>query len=164
MWDATGRTQGLLWGRDPLCRQDSEGTGAQAPRHPHRRFPGTFTGHPPYSVRKIRDLGMETREIPTNPYSAGVLGTVDQGKAVGATSWRGGLPAIHLVSTPDPNPGCAPRREVAAPVMCTPFVQCMVCEVGVQPTLASGGMLASALLAAVLCTAVAKRFLATAVE
>ena len=65
---------------------------------------------------------METREIPANPYSAGVLGTADQG----ATSWRGGLPAMHLVSTPDPNPGRAPRRDVVAPVMCTPGAQCMV--------------------------------------
>jgi hypothetical protein len=81
-----------------------------------QRHPGApsaaFTGHPPYSVRKVRDLGMKTREIPTNPYSAGVLGTADQGKAVGATSWRGRLPAMHLVSTPDPNPGRAPRRHL----------------------------------------------------
>ena len=112
LWDTKGLTRGLLWGGDPLCRQVREGTGAEAPRRPLRRFPGTFTGHPPYSVRKVRDLGMETREIPANPYSAGVLGTADQGKAVGATSWRGRLPAMHLVSTPDPNPGRAPRRDV----------------------------------------------------
>ena len=31
---------------------------------------------------------METREIPTKAYSAGILGAADQGKAVGATSWR----------------------------------------------------------------------------
>jgi hypothetical protein len=87
--------------------------GAEAPKHPLRRFPDTFTDHPPYSVRKVRDFGMETREIPTNPFAAGILGASDQGKAVGATSWR--LPAMHLVSTPDPNPGSVPQREVAAP-------------------------------------------------
>jgi hypothetical protein len=90
LWDAKDRTRGLLWRGDPLCRQVREGTGAEAHRRPLRRFPGTFTGHPPYSVRKARDLGMETREIPTNPYSAGVLGTADQGKAVGATTGAGG--------------------------------------------------------------------------
>ena len=126
LWDTKGLTRGLLWGGDPLCRQVREGTGAEAPRRPLRRFPGTFTGHPPYSVRKVQDLGMETREIPANPYSAVVLGTADQGKAVGATSWRGRLPAMHLVSTPDPNPGRAPRRDVAVPVMCTPGAQCTV--------------------------------------
>ena len=59
----------------PLCRQVREGTGAEAPRDPLRLFPGTFTGHPLYSVRKVRDLGMETCEILTNPYSAAILAT-----------------------------------------------------------------------------------------
>ena len=36
--DAKDRTRGLLWGGDPLCRQVREGTGAEAPRHPLRRF------------------------------------------------------------------------------------------------------------------------------
>ena len=78
--------RGASYGGDPLCRQVREGTGAEAPRRPLRRFPGTFTGHPPYSVRKVRDLGMETREIPMNPYSVGILGAADQGKEAGATS------------------------------------------------------------------------------
>jgi len=66
------------------CR---EGTGAEAPRHPLRLFPGTFTGHPPYSVRKVLDLGMETRAISANSYSEGIL-VANQGKEVGSTSWR----------------------------------------------------------------------------
>ena len=103
MWDAKDRTRGLLWRGDPLCRQVREGTGAEAPRRPLRRFPGTFTGHPPYSVRKVRNLGMETRA--PNPYSAGVLGTADQGKAVEATSWHGRLPAMHFVSHRIPTRG-----------------------------------------------------------
>jgi hypothetical protein len=47
---------------------------------------------------------METRETPANPYSAGVLGAANQGKAVGATSWRGRLPASgcpRYRATPD---------------------------------------------------------------
>jgi hypothetical protein len=118
--------RGASYGGETLCVARSER--AREQRHPGapRRFPGTFTGHPPYSVRKARDLGMETREIPTNPYSAGVLGTADQGKAVGATIWYGRLPAMHHVSTPDPNPGRAPRRDVSVPVMCTPGAQCTV--------------------------------------
>jgi len=83
--------RGASYGGETLFfRQVREGTGAEAPRRPLRRFPGTFTGHPPYSVRKVRDLGMETRKIAVNPYSAGVLGTTNQGKAVGATSCVGG--------------------------------------------------------------------------
>ena len=50
LWDAKGRTRGLLWRGD---RKVKQGTGAQAPRRPLRRFPGTFTRHPPYSVRKV---------------------------------------------------------------------------------------------------------------
>jgi hypothetical protein len=53
----------------------------------------------------------------------GILGVADQGKALGATSWRRRLPAMHLVSISDPNPGRAPQREVAAPVMCMPTDQ-----------------------------------------
>jgi hypothetical protein len=41
LWDAKDRTRGFLWGGDPLCRQVREGTGAEAPRRPLRRFPGT---------------------------------------------------------------------------------------------------------------------------
>jgi len=47
LWDAKDRTRGFLWGGDPLFRQVREGTGAEAPRRPLRRFPGTFTRHPP---------------------------------------------------------------------------------------------------------------------
>jgi hypothetical protein len=104
LWDAEDRTRGLLWRGlgDPLCRQVREGTGVEAPRRPLRRFPGTYTGHPLYSVRKVRDLGMDSQNTGESliPYSGpgGVLGT-DQGKAVGATSlsWRGRLP-MHLVA------------------------------------------------------------------
>ena len=46
---------------------------------------------------------METRA--PNPYSAGVLGTADQGKAVEATSWHGRLPAMHFVSHRIPTRG-----------------------------------------------------------
>jgi hypothetical protein len=45
---------------------------------------------------------METREIPMNPYSVGILGAADQGKEAGATSKRKRLPVMHLVLTPDP--------------------------------------------------------------
>jgi hypothetical protein len=72
---------------------------------------------------------------------------------VGATSWRGRLPVMHLVSIPDPNPGRVPRREVAAPVTCTAHQLFSTLhesdrKVGVLSTLVSGGMLAPALLAA----------------
>jgi hypothetical protein len=102
LWDAKDRTRGLLWRRDPLGRQVSEDSrGIQAPSPP---LSWHFHRPPPYSVRKVRDLGMETRVIPTNPYSAGVLGAANQGKAVGATSWRGRLPASgcpRYRATPD---------------------------------------------------------------
>ena len=51
----------------PLVSPGQKGHGCrctQAP-YPLRCLPGTVTGHPPYSVRKVRDLGMETREIVT---------------------------------------------------------------------------------------------------
>jgi hypothetical protein len=70
---------------------------------------------------------------------------------------------MHLVSTPDPNPGCAPLREVAASVKGSP-IESTVLEVCVQPTLAQVGMLAPALLAAPCRTTVVKRFLSTRVE
>ena len=47
------------------------------------------------------------------------------GQSSGSHELRGRLPAMHLVSTPDPNPGRAPRLDVVAPVMCTPVPQCM---------------------------------------
>jgi hypothetical protein len=60
LWDAEDRTRGLLWRGlgDPLCRQVREGTGVEAPRRPLRRFPGTYTGHPLYSVRKVLRHGL----------------------------------------------------------------------------------------------------------
>lgn len=63
MWDATGRTRGLLWGGYPLCRQ-ARGCELCAADDTHCRSPGTFTGRPLCSVRKAKDLGMETREVP----------------------------------------------------------------------------------------------------
>lgn len=63
MWDATGRTRGLLWGGYPLCRQ-ARGCELCAADDTLCRSPGTFTGRPLCSVRKTKDLGMETREIP----------------------------------------------------------------------------------------------------
>ena len=71
---------------------------------------------------------------------------------------------MHLVSTPDPNPGCAPRRETAASVRGTPITQCTVSGLDVWPTLTSVGMLASALLAAAWRTTVVERLLAASVE
>jgi hypothetical protein len=53
--DAKDRTRGLLWRGDPLCRKVRKGMRAEAPRHPLRRFPVTFTGHPPDPVRKVRN-------------------------------------------------------------------------------------------------------------
>ena len=63
MWDATGRTRGLLWGGYPLCRQ-ARGCELCAADDTHCRSPSTFTGRPLCSVRKAKDLGMETREVP----------------------------------------------------------------------------------------------------
>jgi hypothetical protein len=162
LWDATDRTRGLLWGGDPLCRQVREGTGAEAPRHPLRRFPGTFTGHPPCSVCKVRDLGIETREMPTIPYSAGILGTTYQGKAVGATSclWR--LPAMHLVSTPDPNPGRDPRQRCRYLLKARQNSEHIIGGRSAHPF--DGWHVAPALLAAACCTTVVKRFLAASME
>ncbi len=71
---------------------------------------------------------------------------------------------MHLVSTPDPNPGRAPRQEMAASVKGTPVIQCTVSGLGVRPTLTSVGMLASALLAAAWRTTVVERLLAASVE
>jgi hypothetical protein len=110
-------------GGRPFVSPGQRGHGCRGTQAPSPPLPGTFTGQPPYSVRKgleVRDLGIETREMPTNLISTGILGAADQGKAVGATSWRARLPAMHLVSTPDPNPGRATQREVAAFVKGTP--------------------------------------------
>ena len=49
---------------------------------------------------------METREIPTNPYSAGILGAARHKRETARDASR---------VTPDPNPGRVPQREVAAP-------------------------------------------------
>ena len=71
---------------------------------------------------------------------------------------------MHLVSTPDPNPGRAPRREMAASVRGTPIIQRTVLGLCVRPTLTSVGMLAAALLAAAWHTTVVKRLFTAAVE
>ena len=67
---------------------------------------------------------------------------------------------MHLVSTPDPNPGRAPRLEMAASVRGTPIIQCTVLGLGVRPTLSSAGMIASVLLTDTWYTTVVKGFLA----
>ena len=41
----------------------------------------------------------------------GLIGVIDQDHVVGAMNGRTGLCAIPFMSTPDPNPGRAPRRE-----------------------------------------------------
>ena len=71
---------------------------------------------------------------------------------------------MHLVSTPDPNPGRAPRREVEACIRGTPIIQCTVLGLGVRPTLSLVGMLTSTLLAAVWHATVVNRLLAALVE
>jgi hypothetical protein len=48
--------------KGPLCCHVRKGTGAEAPRLPLSHFPGTFTGHPPYSVRKVRDLATSAHQ------------------------------------------------------------------------------------------------------
>ena len=57
--------RGASYGGETLCVARSART-AEASRHPLRLFPGTFTGHPPYSVRKVRDLGF--------PFSLSIMG------------------------------------------------------------------------------------------
>ena len=44
--------------RRPFVSPGQIGTGVEAPRRPLRRFPGTYTGHPLYSVRKVLRHGL----------------------------------------------------------------------------------------------------------
>jgi hypothetical protein len=87
----------------------------------------------------------------------GILGVTNEGREVGATSWRGGLPAMHLVSTQDPNRGVLLNGGGTCYVHANRSVRGKKGGSSelVLSTLASGGMLAPALLAAAWCHSLA---------
>ena len=55
--------RGVSYGWEALCVARSEGA-SLCSINALCRSPGTFTDHPLYFVRKAKDLGMETREVP----------------------------------------------------------------------------------------------------
>ena len=86
--------------------------GTQAPSPP---LSWHFHRPPPVLCSQSTGFGHGDSRNTNESIPSGILSVADRGKTEGATSWCGRLPAMHLVSTPDPNPGRAPRarREAA---------------------------------------------------